>query len=277
MTEKTAGKRSTAKPSQPKEKTLEDFSVPSLERGMAMLELIGDCPEGIGVAKISQRLGISLNSAFRISSALEQMKYLRRDPETRRFNLSALMLKLGVKAAHARRNLLECSQDSMQSLRDQSMEMTALGTMLQEDAKGIVLETLNSTHSFGFCLRVGHGFDLHASAPGKVMLAYLSPQEYNKLVNRCKLTRYTATTLTSRAALDAEMEEVRRRGYAVDRGETIGGCNCLGAPILDERGYPAAAIWIAGPSERIRKETFETFGEMVKDAANTISLRLGGR
>lgn len=254
----------------------EEFSVPSLERGMAIMELVGGQAGGLGLADIGVALGVSINSVFRIASALEALGYLRRDPETKKFFLAGKLLALGLKAAHARRNLVECSHDLLLALRDEIKESVAIATLLREEAMGVLLASEESLHSFSFQLRVGHRFELYCSAPGKAILARLSAVEYDLVVSRCAFTPHTRMTLTSREALDRDMASIRKNGYAIDREEGIPGCHCVGAAVTDERGYPVAAIWTSGPSDRMTRAMFPALGRTVVGYADRISRRLQG-
>ena len=259
-----------------KSSSSDDFSVPSLERGMAILELIGEQTGGLGLAEISAALKVSINSVFRIACALEQLGYLRRDPETKKFFLAGRILTLGLKAAHARRNLIECSHDLLLGLRDEVRESVALAVLLREEAQGILLASEESLHSFSFQLRVGHRFELYCTAPGKAILAGLPRMEYNLVLSRCTFTPHTPTTLTTRKSLDHEMNTIRTCGYATDREEGIPGCHCVGSAVTDERGYPVAAIWTSGPSDRMTRTMFPVLGSKVADYAGRISRRLQG-
>ena len=71
------------------------------------------------------------------------------------------------------------------------------------------------------------------------------------------------------------LSSVAEQGYAIDHGEDIDGINCIGAPILNEYGYPVAAIWISAPSGRLKSEDFIEKGQIVKQYAAIISEKLG--
>ncbi|MEN9362240.1 MAG: Acetate operon repressor [Verrucomicrobiota bacterium] len=251
----------------------EDFSVPSLERGMAILELVGSRPEGMGLAQISEALEISLNSVFRIASALEQLGYLRRD-EAKKFFLAGKTLKLGLKAAYGRRDLVECCREPLVALRDEVKESVALAVLLRDEGRGIILHSVESLHSFSFKLRVGHLFELYCSGPGKAILAGLPDAEYELQAGRCGFAVLTPSTLSSRSALDKEMAAIRKAGYALDRAEAVPGCHCVAAAITDDSGSAVAAIWTSGPSDRLTKALFPQFGAKVAACAQLISRRL---
>ena len=70
-------------------------------------------------------------------------------------------------------------------------------------------------------------------------------------------------------------ERVRELGYGCDLGEEIKGVNCVGAPVFDAHGYPAASIWITGPSDRVGGDQIDIVGKSVRAYADMISARLG--
>ena len=106
---------------------------------------------------------------------------------------------------------------------------------------------------------------------GKAIAAFLPREDCDLLLSRMKLKRFTPTTITTKAELRREFEEVRRLGYAVDRAEGMPGIHCIAAPIVDRHGFAIAAMTIAGPSTRIPKDEFDSIGMIVKQAAQVIS------
>jgi DNA-binding IclR family transcriptional regulator len=90
-----------------------------------------------------------------------------------------------------------------------------------------------------------------------------------------KLERFTANTLSTRAALEQELTSVRERGVASVRDEWEIGVSGVSSAIFDSRKYPIAALGISGPSERLSPSALKKFGVSVKKCAAQISERLG--
>ncbi len=248
-----------------------DYHVPNLERALVILEFLADNP-GAGISRIAEALRMPKNSVFRIAMSLLGRGYLLRDGPTKTFRLSPKLLALGY-AATNRHTVVESSIDVMRELRDRTRETVLLGTLV--GSEGVVLEQVFGLHPFKFMVDAGTRFSLHTSAPGKALLAFLPPAELREVLGRMKLARYNERTITTRAGLMRELQEVRRLGYAVDRAEEIEGCHCVGAPVLDARGYPAASIWVTGPGNRMPISSFPSLGRLVRGCAERISTRLG--
>lgn len=248
-----------------------DYHVPNLERALVVMEFLAQNP-GAGVSRIAEALRLPKNSVFRITMSLLRHGYLIRDDATKQFCLSHKLLALGY-AATNKHTVVENSLEAMRELRDATKETVLLGTLI--GAEGVVLEQVFGSHPFKFMVDAGTRFSLHTSAPGKALLAFLPDGEREAVLRKLRLTRYTERTITTLPALRKELEQVRELGYGLDRAEEIEGCHCVGAPILDQHDYPAASIWVTGPSNRMPLDSFPALGKVVAEHAARISSRLG--
>jgi DNA-binding IclR family transcriptional regulator len=248
-----------------------EFKVPNLIRGLAVLELLKEYPDGLGITEIGQKLKLPKNSAFRIAQTLDALGYLNRDDISKKYTLSKRLLILGA-AATGDASLIDKAWDVMTGLRDFTGETVLIGTLAED--RGVVLEQALSTHAFKFAIDPGTTFDIHASAPGKAMLAHLPEPELEAILKRLPFNRINEHTITDRSLFRQELAWIRQNGYAVDRAEAIDGCHCVSAAILDRRGRAIAAIWATGPSNRLTADRFDTIGQRFAEAVRTISARL---
>jgi DNA-binding IclR family transcriptional regulator len=161
----------------------------------------------------------------------------------------------------------------MRKLRDRFKETVPLGIL--HGSEGLVVEEVQGLHSFRFVLEPGRRFHLHTAAPGKAMLAFLPEGERNDILKRLKFEKFSDKTITTKTLLEKELGLIRKRGYALDHAEEIEGMHCISAPIFNRHGYPVAAIWITGPSQRLPEKEFPHIGEAVKKATLRISQSLG--
>ena len=248
------------------------YHVPNLTRALHIMELLTEHPEGLTTTMITSRLKYPRNSVFRITSTLLEYGYLLRDEDTKVFQLSQKLLTMGY-AALGEETLVEKSLGVMRQLRDRFKETVPLGIL--HGNEGLVIEEVQGLHSFRFVLEPGRRFNLHSAAPGKALLASLPDDDRDKLISKCSFKRFNKRTITNRDALLKCMKRVRSKGYAVDRAEEFEGMHCLAAPIFNRHGYPVAAIWLTGPSYRIKEEDFANIGLEVRKAADRISKSFG--
>ncbi|MDL2285760.1 hypothetical protein LJB93_03350, partial [Desulfovibrio sp. OttesenSCG-928-F07] len=86
---------------------------------------------------------------------------------------------------------------------------------------------------------------LHASASAKALIAHMSPAKKQRIINMITFTPYTPKTITTIGAFEKELEEVRKKGFALDKGEFNELLSCVSAPVL-LKGRAVAAITLSG-------------------------------
>ncbi|MGY1439905.1 IclR family transcriptional regulator [Streptomyces reniochalinae] len=129
-------------------------------------------------------------------------------------------------------------------------------------------------HAYRIATEVGTPLPLHASAAGKVLLAHLPEAESEKLMDRAGLPARTPHTLTDRAGLRAELDRVRKRGYATEYEEADEAVCSLAAPVLDPEGYPVGAVSVSSLVFLVTREQLPGFAPAVCQAAQEVSRRL---
>jgi DNA-binding IclR family transcriptional regulator len=256
----------------PKAKNGSQTIVPNLERGLLILEHLREHPDGQCISDISRALDVPVNSVFRILNTLDKHNYVQRKPGTKSYVLTRKMMSIGYDAP-VDRTLMENSLDVMRAVRDQVGETVVVSII--DGFEGLVLEQVPGVHPFRFVCDAGTRQALHASASTKSILAHWPEAELAKAYERMTFEAFTERTITSRSQLEAELEEVRTRGYAVDTGEALDGVHCVAAPILDQRGVAIAAVTVTGPSNRLRVQDFARIGRTVARETARISERFG--
>lgn len=254
------------------EKSEENYKVPNLEKGVAVLEYLSLCPEGKTLQEIKNTLGISQTTAYRILNTLVRLDYLNYKEDSKRYRLSLKLLNLGFRSLNEH-NLLETVIPNLRDLRDQVKETACFGVL--GDKKGIFIEQAQGHHTFRFVLSPGKPFELHCSAPGKAIMAYLPNTVRDRYLSYMEFESYNSRTITNKNIYLDELEKVRKCGYALDNEEELTGVICIGAPIFNYTGYPCGAIWISGPKDRLRNGVIRVTAESIKKVAEKISVEMG--
>ena len=94
-------------------------------------------------------------------------------------------------------------------------------------------------------------------------------------MSNCRFVRFTDKTLSSMDELIADLDTVRRRGWALDDEESEIGHRCLGAPIYDYRGDIIAAISASGPTSVFTEDRIESVASYLTEQAMEISRTMG--
>lgn len=256
----------------PKREETKTYRIPNLEKAFAALEAIAAARGGLAFPQLLEKVACNKTSLFRISLTLEKIGYIRKNRETGAYSITKKILPLAYSSL-CDANLVEESLPVMRRLRDSTGETAMLGAYLNGEC--VMISQEGGEHPFNFMGRLGMTSPLHASAPGKAILATMPAGERRKIAARLNLEKFAKNTITDSAELLRALEECEKKGYSTDESEAVDGVNCVAAAIFDRHGFPAAALWITAPAGRIDPKDFPKLGELVKAAAAEISENLG--
>jgi len=248
------------------------YNIPILEKGMEVIELIAQYPNGLTIQEMVNSLDHSKTSIYRIVCSLEEMGYLHKSTLSNSFSITRKLFKIGLSSLGTT-TIIEHSYDPMRRLRDKLRETVVLGTLM--GTKIVILEQVIGSHHFSFILKPGMGVCLHASAPGKVFMANIENYERDEILSKIEFTKFTDRTIINAYYYLQELDEVKSCGYGLDRGEELSGVRCIGAPIFNQAGKTAASVWISGPAERLSDEVIVEFSKEVVLCASEISEKMG--
>jgi DNA-binding IclR family transcriptional regulator len=246
------------------------------DRALAALGLFSDDRPWLRVADVAAGLGVSDSTASRLLARLEAWAYVERQPETGLYALGPHVLTLaGVALNHS--ELRRAGLEEMHRL----VHLLGLGANLATLRRGAVfyVGNLDGRQAPRYYTLLGRHYPLHATALGKVLLAWRGPDEVEALAGVSPagaLRRFTASTVGDVGALRAGLRVVRERGYATECEELAMGRACVAAPIRGRGGAVVAALSVSGPVQVVDLPQRE--GELaaaVVDAALRVSERLG--
>ena len=175
------------------EKTDESYKVPNLEKGIAVLEYLSFHHLGKTLQEIKSDLTISQTTAYRILNTLVRLDYLLYSEETKRYRLSNKLLTVGFRSLNEH-NLLETVLPYLRQVRDEVKETACFGVLGEK--KGIFIEQAQGRHTFHFVLSPGKPFELHCSAPGKAIMAYLPDTVRDQYLAHMAFEPYNERTIT---------------------------------------------------------------------------------
>lgn len=242
--------------------------VQSVERAARLLHLIASTPDHERTAKdLAAKMGTSLPSMYHLLNTLVDARLLTRD----RRRLYHLGLGIGTLAnAYYQQSqppleLLE----PLQSIIEATGETVYLGGLVRGELE-VLAERAGTRAVRVTDLKPGYRGAAHARASGKVLLAYSETKERNRYLGSLPLRALTPHTITDATELLAELDQVRRQGYATEVEEFTEGVACCAVPILDD-GILLAAYTLAAPVERYRTSRDE-YVSVLKAAAESVVL-----
>jgi len=247
-------------------------SAPAVERTLSILELLSVTKSGLTLSELSRRLGLPKSSTYCLLVTLERRGYLLRNNRTHRY-MFGLKLFSVANMALSGVELRANAAGFLQSLMLRSRLTVHMAIM--EDDEAVLIEKVKPPGLVKLATWVGKRLELHSSAVGKCLLAYLPEQEFLRVARDRGLTRNNENTITSIRKLKQEVTRIRCAGYSIEDEEGEIGCRCVGAPIFDHSGNAIAAISLAGTTAQIRSDEFTGFGQLVRQTAFDISESLG--
>jgi DNA-binding IclR family transcriptional regulator len=239
-------------------------------RHVEVLAAIAQAEAPARFTDLAAATGHSKATLHRILAALEAEGLARPDPRGG-WRLGLRLIELA-NQAWAGLDLRGAAEEDMAALRDLTGETVRLAVLDGDEM--LYLAQVDSRDPVSFRLRVGGRGPAYCSGTGKAVLAFLPAARRSALLARIRLVRHTPTTLTSRAALEAELDAARARGFALDDGEQAAEVRSLGVPILDRHGRPHGAISLTVPAFRRSRDALLALAPAVQDAAARIAARL---
>lgn len=249
--------------------------VQSLIKSLAIIEVLSEIIDGMGVTDISERIGLNKSTVHRILTTLVHEGFVEQDQVKGRYHMSPKIFEL------ARRIL-----SNIRPAKVIAPHLERLAKATGESARFIIIDDTHSrlivsdevltSKPIKVRSHLGESLSLSESAAGKMFLACLSDKEIKEIMDSIGRKAVLPDEKASFSSLHRDLTVIREKGYAYEthkyEDEMI--CN-IAAPIRDEEGTIIAVIDVFAPAFRCPKELCDTIGNQVKETAIAISRELG--
>lgn len=243
-------------------------SIQVIERMMSLLDALASSPDPVSLKHLAQDTGLHPSTAHRILASLTDARFVERQ-DAGNYRLGIRLLELG-NLVKSRINLREVALPYMQRLHEQIGESINLGIRHEDEI--VYIERTSSGRSLvRVVYLVGGRAPLHLTSVGKLFLAADTAQNVRDYARRTTLPGKTPHSLTTLAALEKELEKIRRHDLAFDDEEAEIGLRCVAAPIRDDEGHIVAGLSVSAPTDRHNSDWID----VVRQTANAISQALG--
>ncbi|MBA2474578.1 MAG: IclR family transcriptional regulator [Actinobacteria bacterium] len=245
-----------------------DRHVASVSRALDVLSALEQSGPELGTNEIARRTGINASTVSRLLATLAAAGLVEHVAESGRYRLGVRLVQLG-NAVLERLDLRELARPHLHALVATTDETATLSAPSERAA--ITVDFVQSPASVQSVAQIGRPSVLHATATGKVMLAF------GTSLPNGRLEAYTSRTITARAELASELELVRSRGWAECVGEREEDLNAVAAPVWDGRGELVAILGLQGPAPRFGIRRMRSALVPLRERAATVSTALGWR
>ncbi len=243
----------------------------ALDRGLVLLETLAEAERPVSLTEVAARTGIPIPSAHRLLQVLVRRGYAsRQEPHLYASGLRVLALagRMRLTLDYAR-----IARPWMFELQRALPETVHFAILRGHHA--VYVEKLEGRRAYQMGSVIGMPLDLHVTAIGKCILAFLPPESRDHLLGYGALPRHTPQTITTPEALVRELSLVRARGYAIDDEEDEEDVRCVGAPVFDSRGEVIGGISLSAPAFALNANDAHALAPSVIKAANGVSHDLG--
>ena len=243
-------------------------------KALSLLVLLGDEPRGASAADISRRAGLPFSTTYRLLGSLTRDGFVDYEPDGRRYHLGLRIFQLGQRVSN-HHGFAGTATPVLRRVTEQTAEATILS--VRDGLHHLTVSKVDGPQTFRVTSDPGHLGSLSATAVGKVLVAFAEDAERAQLIADLPLERLTEKSIVDRDAFRAELEEVRRRGYAVMDEENELGMRALAVPLLNAQGYAFASLATAAPVFRLTVEGLEAHVPLLQEAAAELAARLPQR
>jgi DNA-binding IclR family transcriptional regulator len=247
--------------------------VQSIERAAAILRLLAGGSGRLGLGEVAGSLGLAKGTAHGILRTLQSVDFVEQDKATGKYQLGAALLHLGTSYLDIN-ELRSRSINWADALAARSGEAVRIAVPLE--GKALIVHHVFRPDDTFQTLDVGSLLPLHASALGKVLLAFgATPLEPLLETEPDAFTRHT---LVSPQQLGKALGETREAGWASSVQEMIMGEADIAAPIRGQGGLVVGAVGVSGTVERVcdsKGRPHASLVHLIRDAARAISRDLG--
>ncbi|WP_328302679.1 IclR family transcriptional regulator [Streptomyces sp. NBC_00435] len=237
----------------------------ALEKSMRILEAVAAPGGPHRLTDVTAAAAVPKSSAFRILASLVEQGFVRSEGDSR-YGVGPRLRALSALVSGGEPASIEQILGELQEATGQAVHLA-----LHSGETITYIRKLESEQPFQTASRVGMRMPLHSTAIGKGILAHLPRAEVRELISATGLPRRAPRTLTTSEALEAELETVRARGFAVDDEENEATIRCIGAAILGPRGRPVGGVSITTVTFLVSRTELEAYAPALLAATRALA------
>ncbi|AZI44763.1 IclR family transcriptional regulator (plasmid) [Deinococcus psychrotolerans] len=252
-------------------RSAEPEAVRTLERGLIVLRVLGE-QSAATLSEVARFAGLSASTTYRLLQTLRQQGFAHEEAGIWQVGIQTFVTG---RAYAELDGLVAAAKRQMESLVAETGETVNLAVLQAPDV--MYVHQVEGRGLMRMFTQIGARSPLYCTGAGKALLAWRDESDLADLVGAGPYPAFTERTLTSLAAYQAELAEVRQLGYALDNEEREDGVRCVAVPIYGAGGTVTAAMSLSAPASRLGDERVGELAATLQAAAREIAVRLGGQ
>ncbi len=246
----------------------------ALSKGISVIRAVANEGPASSFSRIQAATRLPRGTLHRLLRALTAEGLIRYDGDGKTYHLGLAFLTLTYQVLDEL-DIRDVARSELVRLRDCTGEAVHLA--VHDDLRAIYIEVVESGRAVGPIARIGSSSELHCSAVGKAIAAFLPPEQLRDVLHRLPMTKSTPKTISSRSALKSHLETVRELGHALNEEEESIGIHGVAAPVFNRFGTVMASICLTIPSYRFDPSGLDGYASAVMNAGRAVSERMGCR
>lgn len=243
----------------------------TLDRALDLINYMAESSSPMTIAEISTMLSVTRTTAYSMMNSLMKRGFIEKDAVTGKYFLGYKLYELGD---------IYCRQYTFIFVAERFMNELSSRWRLRVNIsifKPPMTSLILFTRDGDLIPRLNFGriCPAYASSSGKCLLAFMPEETIRPWIEQTEFRKYTPNTISTPEGLFAELQEVRERGYSLDKDELVLQNKCIGAPIRNMQGEVFAALSLSGIPRELFDSKLHEMAEDVVVAANHISQNLG--
>jgi DNA-binding IclR family transcriptional regulator len=245
--------------------------IQSVERALQILDLFNDQATELKITEISKQMGLSKSTLHSLLKTLQLHGYIDQNPDNDKYCLGMKLVERG----HFVVGTMDIRQKSwLSALSQETGQTTHLGIL--DGNEGVYIEKIEGKQAAIAYSRIGRRLPVHATAIGKVLLAWLGDEDLTPYWTGMR-SRFTPATLTDRDALLAALAQTRHNHYALDNEENEPGVRCIAVPVWNHESRVIAALSLSTLTSRVNDDQLAACRQKLMEAGLGLSKTLGYR
>jgi len=234
-------------------------TVQSIDRAVEILKCF-EHSDKLGVTEISKLLKLHKSTVFGLVNTMASHKLLEKAPDSDKYQLGIELFRLG---ANVRSGIREVGAPHVRQLMEATGETVNL--VMPDGGYVVYIDKCESQHSMRICTSIGLRLPMYCTAVGKVILAYMTETDRGPIISDMEIVPCTENTIKSSEELLAQLNTIKKYGYAIDDEELEYGLVCIAVPVLNRTGEPVAALSVSGPKSRMTQSKIgEIYNELIQ-------------
>lgn len=243
--------------------------VQSVEKAMRVLSAFDGTKRQLSLSEIANLVDMPLGAAQRCTFTLSTLGYLKKDPDSRKYELAPRVLDLAYHYVSSS-DLVARATPFLRQISVETEEVTNLFVL--DGAEVVVVQRFVSRHVLIPQVVVGTRMPAYCTASGIAILAAMPDKDVADLLAKSKIVSYTPKTMVEKSAILREIEKTRQKGYSRLEDQLYMGDISLGAAIKDSSGAAVGGVTLAISRTRWEQAQERHFGDMIMSAAAAASI-----